>query len=184
MTHCQVHIGVWFPGVECRFVKPRPWGHFCRHGWIYSCFSVVRMWRWATVPNPGIELIGPDTTANVHLISYLWGLGGRMRVCLVSCSCLCLTFVTGWIALSRLFLRLDEELWNAGNGCRIITFNCQWDRCPSAVKEMFTLFFSIFLIIFIERLVLLKALMVQRCRRFRFYWHMLVWNGSKWSIIN
>lgn len=42
------------------------------------------------------------------------------------------------------FLRLDEELCNAGNGCSIITFNCQWDRCPSAEKEVFTFYFSFF----------------------------------------
>lgn len=56
------------------------------------------------------------------------------------------------------FLRLDEELCNAGNGCSIITFNCQWDRCPSAVKEVFTLSFSFFLCLFIVHLVLLKPL--------------------------
>lgn len=56
------------------------------------------------------------------------------------------------------FLRLDEELCKAGNGCSIITFNCQWDRCPSAVKEVFTLYFSFFLCICIVYLVLVKAL--------------------------
>lgn len=55
-------------GSEYRFVKPRPWGLFCRHGWIYSCFSAMRMWWRATVPNPLIELIGPDTTANLCFI--------------------------------------------------------------------------------------------------------------------
>lgn len=56
------------------------------------------------------------------------------------------------------FLRLDEELCNAGNGCSIITFNCQWDRCPSAVKAVFTHYFSFFFCICIVYLVLVKAL--------------------------
>ncbi len=56
------------------------------------------------------------------------------------------------------FLRLDEELCKAGNGCSIITFNCQWARCPSAVKELFTHYFSFFVCICIVYLILLKTL--------------------------
>lgn len=62
-----------------------------------------------------------------------------------------------WDHSQQAFLRLDEELCNAGNGCNIITFNCQWDRCPSAVNEVFTFYFSFFAF-FIVNLVLLKPL--------------------------
>lgn len=44
------------------------------------------------------------------------------------------------------FLRLDEELCNAENVCSIITFNCQWDRCPSAVN--FSLVLCLFIVHF------------------------------------
>lgn len=55
------------------------------------------------------------------------------------------------------FLRLDEELCNAENVCSIITFNCQWDRCPSAVKEILHSLFLSFSAFLLCILVLLKA---------------------------
>lgn len=68
--------------------------------------------------------------------------GKRMCVCLVSFSCFDICNMQDHS--QQAFLRLDEELCNAGNGCSIITFNCQWDRCPSAEKEVFTFYFSFF----------------------------------------
>jgi len=56
------------------------------------------------------------------------------------------------------FLRLDEELCNAENVCSIITFNCQWDRCPTAVKEILHSVFLSFSAFLLCILVLLKAL--------------------------
>lgn len=132
MTLCQVHLWVWFPGVGRVLNVGLSQGKALRTFLptrmdlqLFFCGKDVAEGN-RSKPTDWADWSWHDCQCVLDL--YLWRLWRRMWDCLVSCCCLCLTFVTFWFLnrSQQAFLRLDEELCKAGNGCRIITLNCQW----------------------------------------------------------